>query len=68
MNDLITDTFPRSMLEPGTRVEVQQRFDRSWTRGFEVAEVVNRSYRLRRFSDGAVLPYDFATSAVRPEP
>ena len=27
-------------VEPGTKVEVRSRFERSWARGFEIAEVV----------------------------
>ena len=53
---------------PGTRVEVRSRFDDSWVRGFEIAEVVDGPhFRLRRLSDGAVLPTDFREDDVRPE-
>ena len=54
-------------LEPGTRVEVRRRFDRSWARGFEVAEIVDGGFRIRRRSDGAVLPTDFSSDEVRAE-
>lgn len=53
--------------EPGTRVEVRRRFDLAWARGFEVAEVVDAGYRIRRRSDGAVLPVDFDADEVRAE-
>ena len=47
-------------MEPGTRVEVRSRFDDRWSRGFEVAEVVDEGdgarYKLKRRSDGSVLP------------
>jgi len=46
---------------PGTRVEVRTRFDDSWGRGFEIAEVVGDGapkYRLRRRSDGSVIKFD----------
>jgi hypothetical protein len=55
------------VLEPGTRVEVRQRFDRRWTRGFEVVEASADGYRLRRRSDGSVLPGVFSSSDVRVE-
>jgi hypothetical protein len=55
---------------PGTRVEVRTRFDDSWGRGFEIAEVVSDGapkYRLRRRSDGSVLPALFSDEDVREE-
>jgi hypothetical protein len=54
-------------MKPGTRVEVQSRFDRAWGRGFEVAEVVDGGYRIRRLSDGSILPIVFADDEVRKE-
>jgi hypothetical protein len=55
-------------MEPGTKVEVRSRFEDSWVRGFEVAEVLDhRLYRLRRLSDGHVLPTDFREADLRPE-
>ena len=60
-------------MEPGTRVEVRSRFDERWTRGFEVAEVVSEEepepvrYRIRRRSDGSVLPSLFVGDEVREE-
>jgi hypothetical protein len=55
---------------PGTRVEVRTRFDDSWGRGFEIAEVVQDvapKYRVRRRSDGSVLPALFSNEDVREE-
>jgi hypothetical protein len=53
---------------PGTRVEVRSRFDGAWCHGFEVAEVVDslgqHAFRLRRLSDGAVLPALFSADDV----
>jgi hypothetical protein len=53
----------------GTPVEVRNRFDRSWSSGFEVAEESNdgdvRTYRLRRRSDRAVLPAAFPSGELR---
>lgn len=58
-------------MRPGSQVEVQSRFDGSWVRGFEVAEVAEphsdrgAALRLRRRSDGAVLPALFYLEEVR---
>jgi hypothetical protein len=57
-------------VDAGTRVEVRSRFDRAWARGFEVAEAVIGSdpgYRIRRRSDGSVLPVVFSCDDVREE-
>ena len=54
-------------MEPGTKVEVRSRFERSWARGFEIAEVVETGYRIRRLSDGSILPLDFSADDVRAE-
>ena len=53
-------------LAPGTEVEVKSTFDRTWKRGFVVAEPAEHGYLLRRRSDGAVLPTPFPPEAVRP--
>ena len=52
-------------LQPGGSIEVRSRFDRSWARGFEVAEVTSDGYRIRRVSDGSVLPAVFQPDDVR---
>lgn len=54
-------------LKPGTRVEVRRRFDGGWARGFEVAEVGADGYRIRRLSDGELLPVVFDAASVRRE-
>jgi hypothetical protein len=54
-------------LSVGARVEVRKRFDRSWARGFEIAEVVEHGYVVRRRSDGSLLPAVFGPDDVRPE-
>jgi hypothetical protein len=54
-------------LPPGTRVEVRKRFDSSWARGFEVIDLTEHGYRLRRLSDGSELPAAFADDDVRVE-
>jgi hypothetical protein len=35
---------------------VRSRFEGTWAGGFEIAEVVDDAYRLRRLSDGSLLP------------
>jgi hypothetical protein len=55
----------RAPLEPGTAVEVRNRFDRSWSTGFEVAEVLDNRYRLLRLSDHSTLPELFDRDDVR---
>jgi hypothetical protein len=54
--------------DPGTVVEVRSRFDGRWCTGFEVAEVVatpaGPAFRIRRRSDGAMLPALFPETEV----
>jgi hypothetical protein len=57
----------RPALRKGTKVEVRNRFDGSWARGFEVADRDDRNYRVMRLSDGEVLPVPFAPEDVRRE-
>jgi hypothetical protein len=62
-------------VRPGTRVEVRNRFESKWTRGFEVADLVGDSgdrrgeqlYKVRRRSDGSILPVTFAEHDLREE-
>ena len=54
-------------MDPGTKVEVRDRFARTWRRGFEVAEAVDGGYRIRRMSDRSILPVVFAPDEVRRE-
>ncbi|MGH8986309.1 MAG: hypothetical protein ACRDY6_20895 [Acidimicrobiia bacterium] len=55
----------------GSRVEVRARFDQRWARGFELVEIVNDEgedrYRIRRRSDGSVLPALFIDDDIREE-
>jgi hypothetical protein len=52
-------------------VEVRSRFDQRWARGFELVEVVSDAgedrYRIRRRSDGSVLPALFIDDDIREE-
>lgn len=52
-------------LQPGSVVEVRRRFDRAWARGFQVIDGDGHSFRLRRNSDGAVLPVSFPATDLR---
>ena len=55
-------------MKPGTHVEVRNTFDNSWARGFEIAEIIDAmKFRIRRRSDGAVLPVTFEPDDVREE-
>jgi len=54
-------------LRPGTRVEVKMSFDHTYARGFEVIDLTDHGYRLRRLSDGIELPAVFAETDVRKE-
>ena len=50
---------------------MRNRFDARWSHGFEIVDVVDASsapeprYRVRRRSDGSVLPVDFAEDELR---
>ena len=59
----------RSPIELGTSVEVRARFDGRWCAGFEVADRIEAdfapvTYRLRRTSDGSVLPALFTDDDI----
>ena len=62
-----TEEHPRRELHVGSRVEVRNRFDGSWSPGFEVSAVVDGGYRIRRRSDGSELPAEFDSDDVRRE-
>jgi hypothetical protein len=53
-------------LRMGALVEVATHFTGSWTGGFEVAALQSGGCRVRRVSDGTVLPIDFDFLEVRP--
>ena len=53
-------------MDVGQEVEVHTTFDNSWAPGFEIAEVIDRGcYRVRRKSDGTVLPNVIAEYDLR---
>lgn len=47
--------------------EVWSRYSQSWMPGFDVVDETDWGYRLRRRTDGAMLPTDIAKSDVRHE-
>jgi hypothetical protein len=51
----------------GTKVEVRTRFDGTWSQGFEIADVEDDGYRIKRMTDGTVLPSLFHRHEVRRE-
>jgi hypothetical protein len=53
-------------MEVGEQVEVHTRFNDSWVPGFEIAEVADSGYRVRRRSDGSLLPNVTSESDLRP--
>ena len=53
-------------MHEGQPVEVHTTFDDSWSPGFEIAEVMPEGFRVRRMSDGSLLPGVTSSSDVRP--
>jgi len=62
-----TEAHVRSPLAPGTKVDVRNRYQGTWVRGFEIAEVTEEGYRIRRLSDGTILVDLFPRDDVRRE-
>jgi hypothetical protein len=62
-----TDRGVRSRLTPGTKVDVRNRYQGTWVRGFEIAETTPEGYRIRRLSDGSILGDLFSRDDVRRE-
>ena len=50
----------------GELVEVHTKYNDAWVSGFEIAEVVDGGYRVRRISDGTLLPNRTTEADVRP--
>ena len=61
------DTSARAPLAAGTKVDVRNRYQGTWVRGFEVAECTPEGYRIRRLSDGSTLGELFSRDDVRRE-
>jgi hypothetical protein len=61
-------------LHRGQQVELRNEYTGSWAAGFEVVDVVEVArpdrpvveYRVRRSSDGSIIPALFPTRRVRP--
>ena len=53
--------------DPGMPVQVRNRFDGAWVAGFELTDVNEETYEVRRRSDHVVLPARFDESELRPE-
>jgi hypothetical protein len=68
---MVNTAFDRSKaistetLAKGTAVDVRSRYVGAWSSGFEVAEPLKDGYRIRRLSDGSVLPDVFTNEDVR---
>jgi len=60
-----------AFVRPGTRVEVRSRFESKWSRGFEIADCEQNGdqarYKVRRRSDGSILPVSFTEDDLREE-
>lgn len=65
---VVTGRRSDEALGAGTPVDVRSRYVGDWGKGFEVAELVEGTgYRVRRVSDGTVLPDVFEAKDVRPQ-
>ena len=53
-------------LAVGDPVELHTRFSDSWVGGFEIATVLPDGYRVRRLSDGTLLPDPSSARDLRP--
>ena len=62
-----SESSGRVPLSPGTMVDVRNRYQGTWVRGFEIAEVTPDGYRIRRMSDGSTLGELFSRDDVRRE-
>lgn len=56
----------RGQLQVGEAVEVLSNFDHRWTHGFSIAVVDRAMVKLRRGSDGRILPAWFPAAMIRP--
>ena len=61
------EAHARSTLSLGTKVDVRNRYQGTWVRGFEIAEITEDGYRIRRLSDGTTLDDLFPRDDVRRE-
>lgn len=59
-------------MKAGTKIEVRSQLDQSWAKGFVIEAVIDREnndpeYKVRRLSDGMLLPRTFTQTEVRRE-
>ena len=59
------DAAKTSSFRTGTEVEVLTRYEGHWASGFAIASVDHDRFRLRRHSDGVVLPVSFSANQLR---
>jgi len=52
----------------GEHVEVYSAFEQNWSTGFEIAEVQEDGFAVRRTSDGALLPHTTSPRDLRSVP
>ena len=63
------ESEPPGALDVGDDVEVFSAYERTWTTGFSVAQVMrDRRYRLRRSTDGSLLPEPTGARDLRRQP
>ena len=53
-------------MQIGDRVEVHTQFNDTWAEGFEIAQLIPEGYRVRRLSDGSLLPGYTSEADLRP--
>ena len=54
-------------MRAGDRVQLKVAFNDSWSSGFEIAEVVDGGFEVRRCSDGRILPTPTGADDIRPD-
>jgi hypothetical protein len=59
------DAAKATSFRTGTEVEVLTRYEGHWVSGFAIASVDQDRFRLRRHSDGVVLPVSFSANQLR---
>jgi hypothetical protein len=63
---IMDDSAEAVELKIGLHVEVRDRYQGTWSRGFEISAIEDNGYRIKRISDGAILPGTFSTEEIRP--
>lgn len=54
-----------AMIAIGTRVEIRNQYLHRWSRGFQVAAIIEETYLIRRLADGRLLPRCFGFEDIR---